>query len=340
MSILGRLNGIVSFIENPCNEPWVVYLEAAKPWANKAAMSLLGVDMMQTVRTALNPGNLRSEPHMRRAKGKKGVKSAKLPGVPDPYEYFGHILKKPIDKFIKANATWGTKAIFVVTNVVESGLWHYMVFDELTKFLYHSLADARKSEYCRRWNNGDGLRSGGMLGGIIPGWSDMLIPNLHYDTFPVQMPFHGTQMGTGWSGELTLVASFSGLAVGGAGTQVHGFRIFNGVTGEVMAQIDPAPYATGQPVEFVLSASAQPPCILYAQKWQEFGTLVGTGILMATFSGGRKKDPGTKVPARKVRHLPHPKRKKKGKYYETSDGSKVYNLYNAQVIKPPKKPKP
>jgi hypothetical protein len=341
-TIEGRINGIISFIENPCNEPWVAVATAAQPWAGQAAAAFLGVDFMQTVRTALSPGGNRGSRHMRgnAADTEAGPKAGKekLPGFPDPFEYFGHQAKKPIEQFIKANSTWGTKAIFTGVNIVESGLWQIMLIDQASKFVYHSIADARRSAHCEKWWNGDGLRSGPMLGGIIPGWSDMSIPDQKYFNLPVSMPFHGAQVGTGVVGELSLTASFSGLAVGGTGAQLHGLQIFDSHSNQVVATTGIQPFATGEPVEFTIEGRGTAPCILSVQKYQAFGTLAGEGILFARFMGGTPADPHE--PARKARHLQPPRKKKPGgpKQYGTSDNQTVYDYGKFKLIKPNQKP--
>lgn len=270
-------------IENPCNEPWTVYVEAAKPWANKAAMGLLGVDLMQTVRTSLSPGALRSERHMR--KGKQNTHPAKLKpkGIPDPYEYLGHILRKPIDKFIQANSTVGTKAIFSVVGVVERGLWEFMLLDVASEFLYHSFADARKSEYCRRWNNGAGLRSGPCGTIIAHGWQELdIVGDAKYADPTVGMPLNGAINFTA-DKRMELVVSFEGFAIG-AGSQVHGLQIHDSLTDSIVAQADPRPYFSGEAVSFMLNATTGPGGYLSVRIYAEGGDVAGEGIYFATLS--------------------------------------------------------
>jgi len=342
-TIEGRINGIISFIENPCNEPWSLVVEAAQPWAGKAAAAFLGVDIAQSVRTGLSPGGNRKYRHLRgnvkdTNKGKKAGKG-KGGAFPDPFEWFGAHYNEAVKDFIKANSTMGTKAIFTGVNIVEGGLWHIMILDQATKFVYHSLADARRSAYCEKWWNGDGLNSGPHLGGIIPGWSDFLVPGQKYNHPPVEMPFYGAQVHNNVCGELQLTASFSGFAVGGAGTQVHGMKIHDSHTNTTVAQIGPEPYATGEPVEFCISGRGTAPCVLSTQKWQEFGTLAGEGILFARFMGGAKPD--VHEVHRKARHIGKPRKKRRrGKAQSyTSGNSTIYQYGDFQLIKPKPKPK-
>lgn len=340
MGVLGRLQGIVHFIENPCNEPWMVYVEAAVPWANKAAMQILGVDLMQSVRTGLNPGELRTKRHSRGGYNSEDSHKGTRVGMPDPYEYIGHHYHEAIGGFIDANATAGTRAIWQVTNMVERGMWEYFLLDVGSNFLYHSLADARRSKYCRRPYSGDAMRSGPHVSLGVLGWQAMAVGPLKYSNFPMQLSPARATVSNDFVGSVNMYGSFSGVAVAGTGQQLAGARIQNVTTGEVVSQDGPYPVTTGQTVEFVLAGSCKCGETLEFALFSQLGSLVGEGIIWATFSGAAKPHPKPPIPPKRNNRPSRPPRRPKRNVYQTTDGTTVYQMPHLQHLTPPKKPKP
>lgn len=338
--ILGRLNGIVKFIENPCNEPWMVYVEAAKPWAGKAAMAFLGVDWNQSVRTALSGGELRTGRHLRGGKTINEHEGSKKMAFPDPYEWLGQHWRQAIKDWLDSSATWGSKAIFTVTGQVEHGLWQYMILDQTSEFLYRSLADARHSKYCNRWNGGSAMRSGPMGALGILGWQAMINGSLKYDSEHVKAPFGAILFVGDGQGSCEVVGSWSGIVAGGAGAAEYGMRIRNGFTGEVITQEGPFPTFRGQPIECIVSCRMDCPGYAIIELYSYLGDLVGEGIIWATATYTPKPPPIPPVkPQKWKQHKKWPKRHHEGEY-QTSDGSTVYPVARgAWRIKPPAKPK-
>lgn len=335
-TIWHRLNGIVKMIMNPCNEPWYVWAEFAKEPAGQVALAFLGLDMMQITRSRIRPKDSRSGGHMGGGRGSRSKKKGSGSAFFDPSDEFGRNINFEKQGLIEPKMQIGKTAMWMISDVVERGLWEFMVVDQSTKFVYNTMLGVRRSEYCQRLWNGDGLRSGptGALG--LLHWQGMNVFSLKYENFPLQMPTAGAAMGAMWNGELSLQASFSGICTGGVGAQEAGMRIINAYTGEILADTGIVPTFTGEPYSASLSASAYPPCELRALLYSNLGNLEGEGILYAYFQGGPKEEPKPPKPQRWNPPRKYQHHKAKGEFTD-ANGNTWIRAAGGQKLKRPRR---
>lgn len=149
-SLFNKVNGIVEFVDNPCNAPWSVYFETAVPAAGRALLTLVEFDFPDVVRGALRPKGLRQGRHGRR--GSRGGRG--LPGIPE----LGEMIGKAIGGTTAAqgrSVSQGVKNLWIVDGVVQRLLWYWLVVDVSVTFFYEWASAIQRSEFCAKQGLGN-----------------------------------------------------------------------------------------------------------------------------------------------------------------------------------------
>lgn len=334
MSVLGRLQGIVQLIENPCNEPWTLYVKAALPWAGKVALSFLVIDPAQIARSMLRPKNSqRTSRHMRggrpNAKGKR-----KIPAFPDLWDIVGKSqnVRGPA---VQAAVQGVESAMWVVEDTIERGLWEWMIIDQASEFVYHSIADAHKSEFCRHWWDGDAYRNGLIqLFGVL-GWQTANIPNLRYVNLPLECGV--ATMHSGDHGTIHAQFAVSMIMPPIGGPFFFGARLvgWEGDEEFIIAESTPQPYGPLGSASACLNGSVNSPGRITA--WVFFtgaGGWPAEANFMGQISTVPQDPPKPKKHFHARGHVKKPKRKPTSGY-DLDNGDHVSQGYNSQHIRPP-----
>jgi len=146
---LKGFNGIVRLIENTCDDPWTVYVESAFPALGQAFLTIIAFGMDDVMRGYFRPTkSLRSLRHGRRGRkgGKKGPK-----GIPEVGETIGKKLPGA-DHFRNRPVVQGVKMLWVVDNVVQRGLWYWLIFDVINNFFYDwatAIMESHEDDDCK-----------------------------------------------------------------------------------------------------------------------------------------------------------------------------------------------
>lgn len=140
---IDKVNGIISFVQNPCDAPWVVYAELALPAAGEVILELLDFGFDDVVRGALRPRGTRSFGHTRR--GGKGGGASK--GLPELGELIGANI--PGTDAARGRAVSdGVKRLWVLDGIIQRGLWYWLVAELTLDFFYNWTSALQTSRYC------------------------------------------------------------------------------------------------------------------------------------------------------------------------------------------------
>lgn len=85
---LDKIQFIKFWVMNPCDVPFIAYIESAQPITNEIALVFLQLDFRQFLRAVFRPKWMRSRRHTRRGPRR----GRRLPGVPEPAELIADIL--------------------------------------------------------------------------------------------------------------------------------------------------------------------------------------------------------------------------------------------------------
>ncbi len=129
---LKGFNGITYLLENPCDDPWTIYLEFAFPALGDAIISILTFGFDDVMRGYFRPTKgLRTVRHRRR--GRKGGRPKG--GIPEIGEMIGEKLPGR-ETFKTRTVSQGVKYLWIVDGIIQRGLWYWLVFDILNTFFY------------------------------------------------------------------------------------------------------------------------------------------------------------------------------------------------------------
>jgi len=141
--IIDRVNFVTKMWNNPCDAPWTVYVETAKPAALDALVAIACFDIGDVVRFIFRPAGLRSGRHgrkarrganRRRAKGIRALLARKLP---------------PFKRLQQRKITQGVKTLWIIDGIGQRLLWWWLLADVASGFLYNWTTMVYKSEKCQ-----------------------------------------------------------------------------------------------------------------------------------------------------------------------------------------------
>lgn len=174
--IIDRVNYVVDSWNNPCDLPWMVYVETALPAALEALIAVVCFDIADVVRFIFRPANLRSGRHGSR--GKKGQHGRKPKGLRARLA-----VKLPeFSKLQQRKVSQGVRTLWVIDGIGQRLLWWWLVADVTTGFLYNFTSMIYKTEVCQM-----AAAPGSLLRQItfiqfaaITGWNSVSYPTLRY----------------------------------------------------------------------------------------------------------------------------------------------------------------
>lgn len=230
-----KVNQIVRFIEDPCEAPWIVYLELAREPAKQALLTWVTFGLNDVMRGYFRPKGVRGRRHGR-GRGKGGARAGflarglrRIPGIGDDVgDFIGKRL--PGAKELKQrHVSQGVKNMWFVDGVLQRGLWWWLVIGLTTDFLFEWTTLLQQTEFCMRTNQ-DGLYSKGVPGGAlaIQGWIAQagLIEQRNWG--------HAAQVGPNFflgAGRWTAIFALQMTQFGNPGPSTHECRIIDLATG-------------------------------------------------------------------------------------------------------------
>ena len=200
-----KVNYVIDAWSNPCKAPWVVYVEALKPAALVALVSLVCFDIFDVARWIFRPAAAnRSGRHGR--KGRKGQRRTLVSRTRSKVP--------PWRALSRRHVTDGVKHLWVFDQFTQRLLWWWLVVDVATEFTYNFTTLVYKSEFCQMAaapgnelrEDDDDIRLG------IQGWQAVGFEQLQYTEGAVQSDAFSAQLGDGhwavfasmdWENEMT-----------------------------------------------------------------------------------------------------------------------------------------
>lgn len=170
-SIVQRVNFVITMWSNPCDAPWVLYVEAMWPAALDAFVTIIDFSCADIARAIFRPaglmgGGLR---HGRRRR----------PGLNRRLQRLFGPLRKLQDRKIGN----GLKFLWIVDTGLQRILWYFVLVDAATEFLYRWTSGVYATQECLM-AGGPGAalaRDGGDLILGIGGWQAQTWEELVYD---------------------------------------------------------------------------------------------------------------------------------------------------------------
>ncbi len=140
-SFIDKVNTILRVFSNPCDPPWVLYVETFFPAAGNLLLTLLSFGWDDVVRGYLRPRKLRTQPHGRRKRRRRGG------GIPELGEMIGSNLpgaEKAKGRSVQA----GVAKLWIIDGVIQRGLWWWLVADALFEFAYDWASGILREQVC------------------------------------------------------------------------------------------------------------------------------------------------------------------------------------------------
>ena len=251
--VIDRVNFVVEMWNNPCDVPWVVYIETALPAALDAFIAVICFDIGDVLRFVFRPANLRSGRHSRG--GRKGRHGRKPKGIRVRLTN-----KMPAFKALtQRRVTQGVKNLWIIDGIGQRLMWWWLVVDIATFTAYNWTSAIYKTERCQM-----GLGPGGFLresddGTYISllGWNNVGFADLKYRTGSiVTEPF-------AWSCGPGVYNVVTGLNVENVGTSIVSVQlrvVWQGTPPLKTDWSDPATLEVGEKTGLLATATAKGPC--------------------------------------------------------------------------------
>jgi hypothetical protein len=175
-SWIDKVNFIRFYVSNPCNFPWMVYIETALPAAGKAIWQLVEFGLLDVVRGFFRPKSIRSGRHGRKRRRGPGGKAA----IPEVAEVVASKLPGA-EAVASREVSQGVKALWRIDGFTQRILYYWMLVDVFTDFWYNWVsAIVEDSEtYCQ--DIGRALRQEDLQVIRPGGWATYFAHDLVYE---------------------------------------------------------------------------------------------------------------------------------------------------------------
>ena len=124
-SLFTRVNFIVRMWNNPCDVPWVLYVETLEPAALEAFITLIDFGIADLARNIFRPAGLLLKRRGRHARGRRPKITRRLQRKIMP-------LRKLQDRKIGQKLKW----MWIVDTKLQQVLWYFLIADVASEFLY------------------------------------------------------------------------------------------------------------------------------------------------------------------------------------------------------------
>lgn len=171
-----QINYIKKFVSNPCDAPWIVYIELFFPALGIALLHILTFGMDDILRGWIRPKGVKGPWHRR--KGRKG--KARFRGIPEIGEAIGSRLPGA-EQARGRKVSQGVKHMWAVDGVLQRILWYWLLVDVVVEGFYQWTSMINKTEFCKA-SFGNALSAHGGGGAVlaIQGWEGIVFANIDY----------------------------------------------------------------------------------------------------------------------------------------------------------------
>lgn len=174
---LNKIRFITFYAFNPCEAPFMLYIEMAREPAHRTALVFLEFDLFAMVKRFFRPIGLRQRRH-----GRKGSRSGRgLRGVPEIADMVAEVLPGQ-EEFAQRKYGVGTRLLYVLSDAYERVIWNIVLVELSTDFVYDSLLGVISSDRakCPLIARIARAQSGAIEGGVGPAWRPHNLPELKY----------------------------------------------------------------------------------------------------------------------------------------------------------------
>lgn len=153
--IIERVNYVKEFICDPCEAPFIVYVETFLPAFGELVLEWYGFSLDDIIRGYFRPAGLVSHGHKRRlADRKKKRKKNKLIRALNEIIGFepGEVIAKnlPLQQKMRfRKVSDGVKHLWIIDGIIQRAFYYWMVIDLVTEFAYKWTSLLMKTEYCQ-----------------------------------------------------------------------------------------------------------------------------------------------------------------------------------------------
>jgi len=153
--LIQRVNYIKDFICDPCEAPFIVYVETFLPAFGELVLDWYSFGLDDIIRAYFRPAGLVSRGHKRRlADRKKMRKKNKLVRALDEVIGFepGEVIGKhlPLHQNMRFRKVGDLQRwLWIIDGIAQRALYYWMVIDLGTEFLYHWSSLLMETEYCQ-----------------------------------------------------------------------------------------------------------------------------------------------------------------------------------------------
>ncbi len=256
--IIDRVNYVVRFLEDPCDAPWMVYIETAIPPAGRLLLAWFSFGLDDVLRGFFRPKGLRSGRHGRRGR-RGGVRPGRLTrlarNIPGLGDDVGNFIGKRLPGAERARGrqvSQGVKSLWIIDNRLQRLLLWWFVADIVSTFLYEWASALQRSEFCQKSMEETTIATGtGGAAAAIQGWVAVEAPTITRTTGVIDWL---TSTATFPAGQWIAIVGFKNKNTGTLTHQQQMRLIRPGTPPEVIAITDPVTVEPGGVGELVVTA--------------------------------------------------------------------------------------
>lgn len=167
LSQIDGINGLKYIGDDPCGDPWAVYVETAFAPAGRAILVLLGFGMSDVIRAYFRPKGLRGH-RRRRGKRPRRGRFRRFFSIPEIGEMIGHRLPG-YDDLHTRHVSQGVRNMWLIDGALQRGLYYWMIVDVTNDFFaeWTSAIHAASLEQCHRTARFVASRDEGSVGELF-----------------------------------------------------------------------------------------------------------------------------------------------------------------------------
>lgn len=278
-TFIDKVNGIVRFIEDPCDAPWLLYIELARKPFGKMVLTLLTFGLLDVIRAYFRPKGLRSG---RKGRGRRRPPPrpgslrrilGKIPGLgQDTGEMVGKWL--PGGERVRGRqVSQGVKFFWLVDGVLQRLLWYWLIIDVTATFFYEWTSLIQQSEFCAA-QAPFRLRATGTGGGIaaIAGWESIVAPTITSSTGHIGWDGRTATVG---EGHYTILLAWTAVSLASEDTNIELRARRFGIEFEAIANSDLADLDVGGTADMIAVGDFTGPKSVTIEARILFGFAVG-----------------------------------------------------------------
>lgn len=279
---LDKIKFIWFYTVNGCETPLLVYLRTGEKALENAVLALLLFDMLDLVRGLFRPKGLRGTAHGSRAKRNKG-KGKATGAIPELAEVIAEEAKLATG-LQPPTYSQGTRALWLVDNVTQQGLYYIMIADVIADFAFdwYTGIIADPGSNC---DLGRGQVASGQEIIAQEGWGQLVLDQINYEKFPCECLFTEFRLAEG-SWFITFAAHAEIIDIIYPNQQVQIGLVTDPFNFTLASASDRRTVTHGGPVDLLCECHVKGPIVVSFWEWVEAGGIRFTNLLATAMQIG------------------------------------------------------